>query len=345
MSTVVPAPMKGTGVVTGAQKVAAVLMQMDTAAAAAVMKRFTELEAEEITAEIVRMRRLDPRMAESALDEFAELSRDGRYSSRGGRDAALTLLEASFGTERAGDVMGRLSSLAGRAFEFLEDAEPAQLAALLDGELPQTIALVLAHLRPDAASAVIGGIDPEARTDVAQAFATMGTAVPEAVAVVATTLKSRTGGAVPARESIEIVGGIQPLVDIINRSDADTERALLEGLEARDPLLAEEVRSRMLVFTDLVKLDARDMQQVLRGIDSKVLAGAMKGAAAEIVEAIRSNVSERNRELLDDETRTMGPMRVSQIEEARGEVVRVVRELAAAGTITVRRGDEDEYVD
>lgn len=332
--------------VSGAQKVAAVLMQMETKAAAEVLKRFSEPEAEEVTAEIVRMRRLDPQVAERALDEFAALSRVGRPASRGGHDAALTLLEASFGVARAGDVMSRLTStLAGRAFDFLDDVEPAQLTDILDGELPQTIALVLAHLRPQVGSAVLGGIDPASRTDVAQAFATLGTAVPEAVGVVAATLKTRVGVVASPRESAEVLGGVQPLVDLINRSDIATERALLEELEERDPALAEEVRSRMLTFDDLVKLDARDMQQVLRGIDSKTLATSMKGAVAELVEAIRSNVSERNRELLDDEARSMGPVRVSQIEEARAEVVRAVRELAAQGVITVARGEEEDYVD
>jgi flagellar motor switch protein FliG len=242
--------------------------------------------------------------------------------------------------------MDRLASnLAGQSFDFLDDAEPGQVISLLEGELPQTIALVLAHLGPGQASAVLAGVDERVRTDVAQAFATMGTATPEAVGIVAGVLRQRAGAVVSPRESVEVVGGIAPLVDIINRSDVATEKAVLEGLEARDPELAEDIRSRMLTFEDIVKLEARDIQQVLRGIDSKILATAMKGAAGPVVETIRANVSERNRELLDDELQAMGPVRVSQVEEARAEVVRSVRELEAQGIVTVHRAEEDELVD
>jgi flagellar motor switch protein FliG len=258
----------------------------------------------------------------------------------------MGLLEASFGSERAAGVMDRLASnLAGQSFDFLDDAEPGQVVSLLEGELPQTIALVLAHLKPAQASAVLAGVDDHARTDVAQAFATMGSATPESVGIVAGVLRQRAGAVVSPREAVEVVGGIQPLVDIINRSDVATEKAVLDGLEARDPELAEDIRSRMLTFEDIVKLESRDIQQVLRGIDSKILATAMKGAAGPVTETIRANVSERNRQLLDDELQSMGPVRVSQVEEARAEVVRSVRELEAQGVITVHRAEEDELVD
>jgi flagellar motor switch protein FliG len=329
----------------GTQKVAVVLMNMDQARAAQVMKQFTDTEAEEVAAEIVRLRRVDAAVAESALEEFHQLTVSGARGARGGREFAAGLLEASFGSERAASVMNRVaSSMAGKAFEYLDSADPGQIQTLLDGELPQTIALVLAHLRPEHASAVIGGLDPSLRTDVAQSIAVMGTAAPEAVRVVADVLKVRAGAVVSAKESTEVVGGVQPLVEIINRASVSTERALLEGLEARDPDLAEEVRSRMLTFADIVKLESRDVQQVLRGIEASVLAVAMKGSSDQVTEVIRSNMSERNREVLDYEIETAPPMRMSQVQEARAEIVRAIRDLEAQGAITVLRGDEDEYV-
>lgn len=331
---------------TGSQKVAVILMQMDQARAAAVMKEFSEVEAEEIAAEIVRLRRVDPSLADATVAEFHDLSVSGRYQRRGGHDVAVGLLEASFGSERAAGVMERMASnMAGKSFEFLDEAEAGQVVTLLDGELPQTIALVLAHLRPQQASAVMSGLDVELRADVAQAIATMGTATPESVGIVAATLKVRAGAVVAPREQVEVVGGIQPLIEILNRSDVATEKALLEGLDERDPELAEEVRSRMLTFEDVVKLESRDIQQVLRGIDAAILATAMKGAPAAVTEVIRGNVSERNRELLDDELQSMGPVRKSQIEEARASVVRAIRELEATGAITMHRSDDDALVD
>lgn len=340
MSTVVRTAVSGT------QKAAMVLMQLDQGRAAEVLRQMSESEAEEIVAEIVRLQRVEPAVAEEAIIEFHEMATSGRRRTRGGMEIAIGLLESSFGAERAAGLVGRLASTAaGKSFEFLESVEPGQIQSVLEGELPQTIALVLAHLRPDQASTVLTGLLPTSRTDVAQCIATMGSATPEAVSVVADSIRVRAGAVAAPHQGATAIGGIQPLVDIINRSDVSTERELLDGLEIRDPVLAEQVRARMLTFADIVNLERRDVQQVLRGIDSAVLALAMKGAAEAVVSVIRANVSERNREILDDELRAVGPVRVSQVEEARAEVVRAIRDLEAQGTITIQRGDEDEYVD
>jgi flagellar motor switch protein FliG len=329
----------------GTQKVAVVLMSMDQEAAASVMKQFTEIEAEEIASEIIKLRRVESAVADEVMSEYHQLTVQGGWSSRGGKDFASSLLEASFGAERAGNLMSRVASnMAGKAFEFLDTVEPQQIITLLDGELPQTIALVLAHMRPEHASPVLAGLDDALRTEVAQCIGTMGTAIPEAVRVVADTLRVRAGAVTSSGESVEAVGGVQPLVEIINRADVSTERALLEQLGEIDPDLAEEVRSRMLTFADIVKLERRDVQQVLRGIDTGVLAIAMKGSTEAVIDVITTNLSERNRELLDDEAKALGPVRASQVEEARAEVVRAIRDLEAQGVITVQRGDEDEYV-
>ncbi|WP_174774783.1 flagellar motor switch protein FliG [Cryobacterium sp. HLT2-28] len=330
---------------TGTQKVAVVLMNMDRQRASEVMKQFTESEAADIAAEIVQLRRVDPEVTETTVLEFHDITTKGARNPRGGHAFAVGLLEASFGAEKAAGVMTKVaSSMAGKAFEFLDTAEPLQVLTLLDGELPQTIALVLAHLRPEHASAVLAGLVGSLQAEVAQCIATMGTATPEAIKVVTDTLKGRVGAISSSRDTSAVVGGIQPLVDIINRADVATERALLEALDASDPVLAEEVRSRMLTFADIVKLESRDVQQVLRGIDAAVLAVAMKGSTEGVVETIRTNLSERNREILDDEVKAMAPVRVSQVEEARATIVRAIRDLAAQGSITVQRADEDDYV-
>jgi flagellar motor switch protein FliG len=330
---------------TGAQKVAVVLMQLNRDSAAAVMAQLTESEASEVTAEIVRLRTVDPDVADEVMGEFYDIAVNGRTGARGGMDFASDLLAASFGSEKAAGLMNKLeSTLAGRSFEFLDDAEPGQIAALLDGEMATTIALVLAHLRSRHASAVMTLMADSVRTDVAQAIAVMGSSNPDAVAIVATTLKGRAGTIMSDKEHAEVVGGVQPLVDIINGSDAATERALLDALDARDPDLAEEIRSRMLTFADLVKLEPRDVQLVLRGTDAAVLALAMKGASPTVIDVIRANVSERNREILDSEIAAVGPVRASAVEEARADIVRQVREMEAAGNIVVRRNDEDDLV-
>ncbi|MEY9952189.1 flagellar motor switch protein FliG [Leifsonia sp. EB34] len=331
---------------TGAQKAALILMNLDQAAAARVMQQFSETESAEIAAEIVALNRVDRTQAEAALEEFHELAVRHQARVSGGRSAAIGLLEASFGTERAAGVMSRVaSSLAGRAFEFLDTAEPAQIALLLDGELSQTMATVLAHLRADQASRVLAALKPEIRTDVAHCIATMGSVSPEVARTVADTLRSRAGSVVKITGQQDAIGGVQPLVDIINRSSVANERALLEELDERDPELAAEVRSRMLTFADIVKLEPRDVQQVLRGIDVSMLAIAMKGSPDATREVIRANLSERNLEVLDEESSVLGSIRLSRVEEARAEIVRAIRDLEAEGQITVHRSDEDEYVE
>jgi flagellar motor switch protein FliG len=240
--------------------------------------------------------------------------------------------------------MNRLTvNMAGKSFEFLEDIEPVQILALIDGELPQTIALVLAHLSPRKASAVMSGLPGSLRADVALSIATMGSGAPEAIGIVADTLKLR-GGAAVSQQASKVVGGIQPLLEIINRTDAGTERSVLDGLDLLDPDLAVEIRAQMVTFDDIVKLERRDVQLVLRGLDAAVLATAMKGASEPVMETITTNVSGRNLEILESEIAALGPLRASQIEEARAAVVRSIRELEAEGQITIQRGDEEDYV-
>lgn len=329
---------------TDRQTAAVVLMNLDRAQAIEVMKHLTEAEAEAVAAEIIDLQNLDTATTAQALGQFHRIAAGHLPPARGGRDIAAGLLEATFGAERAAAVLGRVgSSSMNSSFEFLGSADPAQLATMLDGELPQTVALVLAHLPTDRAAAVLAALPDPTRTDVAHAIATMGTASQEAIAILADALRARTG-TFAARDAPEVLGGVEPLVEIIARSGATVEKALLASIEDRDSALAEDIRSRMFTFADIVKLDDRDTQRVLRGMDIRSLALALKGAHQPIADLIRRNVSERNRENLDEEARTIGPVRVSQVEEARAEIVRTIRALEAAGDITVQRADEDEYV-
>ena len=293
----------------------------------------------------MRLRRVDPALAEATVAEFHDLSVSGRYQRRGGHDVAVGLLEASFGSERAAGVMERLASNAmGKSFEFLDEADPGQVITLLDGELPQTIALVLAHLRPQQASAVLAGLDVAARTDVAQAIATMGTATPEAVGIVATTLKIRAGAVVAPREQVEVVGGIQPLVEIINRASRPTEKSILESLSASDPELAEKVRSQMFVFEDIVVVDDRSMQLVLREVATADLAAALKGVRDDVRDKVMRNLSERAALDLGDEIELLGPVRAATVGEAQARVVAALRAMEESGQIVIDRGGEDDLI-
>jgi flagellar motor switch protein FliG len=332
---------------TGVQKVALVIMQLSQEHAAEVMRQFSETEAEEIVGEIVRLRRVDGALVDQAISEFYERTQKSVSQSHGGLEFAEELLNASFGAERAAGFMDRVSStMAGTSFEFLDAADPHQISSLLAGELPETKALVLAHLSPSKASQILAKFDPAAQLDAAQAIASMRAASPEAVSIVADRLRRSARSVVASSERVEVVGGVQPLVDIINRADVATEHELLEALDARDPKLAEEVRARMITFADLVRLEGKGVQQVLRGVDVAILAVALKGASAELAAIVRENISERNRESLEDEVQNLGRLKKKQIDEARAEIARAIRELESAGTIALLRGEEseDEYV-
>ncbi len=334
---------------TGIQKAALVIMQMSRENAAEVMRLLSESEADEIIGEIVRLQKVDASMVDYAVKEFYAHTQMSAARARGGLEFAEELLNASYGAERAAGFLDRVSAtMAGTSFEFLDAADPHQISNLLGNELPETKALVLAHLSPSKASQVLAKFDSAVQLDVAEAIAGMRTATPEAVSIVADSLRRSARAVVTPRQRAEVVGGVQPLVDIINRADVATEHDLLEALDARDPQLAEEVRSRMITFADLIRLGAKDVQQVLRGIDAALLAIALKGATPELSATVRDNISERNRESLDDELRNLGRVRKKQVDEARAEIARTIRELEAEGTISLQRGeneeDEDEYV-
>lgn len=331
---------------TGTQKAAVLLLQLGKERAGRIMAMLDEKDIDDLAVEIVRMEHVDPRLAEDVITEFHQqaIGAGGLSVGRGGLGYAQQLLEASLGSERAAGVIERLaSSIAGQPFEFLLHADARQALSLLSGEHPQTIALVLAHLRPDHASAILAGLPPAVRTEVAHRIALMERASPDIVAIVAESLQRKASAVLTPRE-LSAVGGVQPLVEIINRADPSTEKFILEGLAEVDSALADEVRSRMFVFADVTLLEDRATQLVLRQVESSALAVALKGAPQEVRDKILRNLSERARENLLEEIEILGPTRLSQVEEARAGIVQIIRQLEESGQIVIRREGEDEYV-
>lgn len=330
------------GTLTGTQRAALLLTQLDQAHAAEVLRQFSDDEAERVSAEILALQRVDAEHVHQVVDDFYALSVSGNLLARGGRDVAEGLLEATFGAERAAGVMTRLTAtLGGRPFEFMDDVDPSTIRGLLENELPQTTALVLAHLSPQRASLVLAGLPEQLRLDVVECVARMGSATPEAVGIVADALRQRAGAVIDPRRHVDIVGGVQPLVDIMMRSDAATEKALLTALDERSPELADEIRSKLVTFADLVRLSARDVQQVLRGIDAATLSLALRGAPDAVAQTIVANVTERVRALIDEETGLHDRVRASQVDEARAEIVQSLRDAASRGDIVLARSDEE----
>jgi flagellar motor switch protein FliG len=329
----------------GLRKAAVLLVQMGREQSSKILSQMRDTEVEELTAEIVRLQNVDPELAYAVVDEFHDMVTARRFAGEGGLGFAKDLLEASLGEERAALVMERLSAAVMNApFKFVAQADPRQVQSFLQDEHPQTIALVLAHLSAERATAIISGLVPALQADVAHRIAVMDRTSPDIIRQVEEQLERKLSGVLLQGDMSAEVGGLQPLVDIINRADRATERLILEGLEGRDPSLAEEVRSRMFMFEDIITLEDRAVQLVLRQVETPDLATALKGVRDDVRDKVMRNLSERASENLADEIEMLGPVRVRTIEESQAKIVQAIRVLEESGQIVVRRGGDDEFV-
>ncbi|HEV7823454.1 MAG TPA: flagellar motor switch protein FliG [Mycobacteriales bacterium] len=330
---------------TGLRKAAVLLVQMGREQSAKILSQMRDTEVEELTAEIVRLQNVDPELADDVIDEFHGMVTARRFTTEGGLGFAKDLLESSLGEERAAAVMERLSAAVMNApFKFVSQADPRQVQSFLQDEHPQTIALVLAHISAAQATAIIAGLVPALQADVAHRIAVMDRTSPDIIRQVEEQLERKLSGVLLQGDMSAEVGGLQPLVDIINRADRATERLILEGLEGRDPALAEEVRSRMFMFEDIVTLDDRAVQLVLRQVETPDLATALKGVREDVRDKVMRNLSERASENLGEEIELLGPVRVRAIEESQAKIVQAIRVLEESGQIVIRRGSDDEFV-
>jgi flagellar motor switch protein FliG len=329
---------------TGAQKAAVLLLQVGQENAAKVLGHLRPAEIEELTAEILRLRSVSPEIAGVVLEEFHGMIASPLRGGLGGLDFAQSLLEGALGADGAAEVLGRVAEAAVvQPFQFLHQADPQQILTFLTGEHPQTIALVVAHLRPDQASMILGGLTADMQADIALRIATMEATSSEYVRLVEDVVQRRTSTVLQAKTNTA-VGGVQPLVDIINRADRGTERSILEGLATKNSALAEEIRALMFVFEDITTLDDRAIQLVLRGVETADLATALKGVTDTVRDKILKNVSERARENLLDEIEMLGPVRMSAVEESQQKVVAIIRQLEESGQIVLTRGGDDDFV-
>jgi flagellar motor switch protein FliG len=326
---------------TGLRKAAILLVRMGKEYSTKVLGGMSDAEVEELSAEIARLGKLDPVVVGDVIDEFYAMATT-KNAGTGGMDYARELLEASLGSERAQVVLDRLqASMNDMPFNFLSHADPRQLLSYVQHEHPQTIALVLAHIPAAMASSILAGLSPEVQSEVAHRIAVMDRTSPDVIRQVEQSLRRKLS-AVLQPDELSTVGGLEPLIDIINRSDRTTERLILEALEARSPEIAEEVRRRMFMFEDIVELDDRSVQLVLRQVEPADLATALKGVNEEVRDKVTGNLSERGRDNLLEEIDLLGPVKVKMVEEAQQKIVSVIRSLEESGQIEIQRGGEDD---
>ena len=329
--------------VNGTKKAAILLLSMGPDEAAEVLRHLRRDEVDALTLEVANLKRVERGLRDEVVGEFVKMVETESFLQEGGIDYARTMLETAFDSGKASEIIHRLTNfLHRRPFEILRRADASQVLSFLINEHPQTIAVALAHMDPTQASAVMAGLDPGVQGQVARRIATLGKIAPDVVREVEQILERRFSTL--AADEVSTLGGINAIVPILNNSDRTTERKILDALEALDPELADEIRNRMFVFENLVQLDDRAVQKVLRHVDSRTLALALKGTSGDVSQKVFANLSQKAAELLKDDIGVLGPVRIRDVEQAQREIVNVIRQLEDQGDIIVTRGERDEFV-
>jgi len=330
---------------TNIQKAAIALIAFGTEVSAQVLKDLSESELERLTVEIANLRDVPPEIEEHVIQECHDIYMARKYISQGGVDYARMLLEKAVGKNRAVDLLKKLeSSLTTTGFDLLKGIDPKQLAQYFQGEHPQTISLVLTQLNPQQASSVLTELPPELQAEVAYRVATMEKISPEILKQIETTLDAQFGTS--ASRDLSVSGGTKTIANILNLVDTSTEKNILQALDTEDAELAGEIKNMMFVFEDIILLDDRAIQRILREIETKDLSIALKAANEEVKRKIFSNVSERVSAMIKEEMEYMGPMRLSDVEAAQQRIVENIRRLEEQGQIVIsgRGGKEDIVV-
>ncbi len=327
----------------GRQKAAIFLVTLGAEISSEIFKHLRDDEIEALTFEIARLDNVDSEERDRVLMEFKELMMAQDFITTGGIDYARELLEKAVGSQKAVDIINRLtSSLQVRPFDFIRRTDPAHLMNFIQQEHPQTIALILAYLEPQKASIILGSLPQDIQSDVAKRIATMDRTTPEVLREVERVLEKKLSTI--SSEDFTAAGGVENIVEILNLVDRSTEKKIIEALEEEDAELAEDIKKRMFVFEDIVLLDDRAIQKVLREVDTVELAKALRGVEAEVQDKIFRNMSKRASQLLKEEMEYMGPIRIKDVEETQQKIVSIIRKLEDAGEIVVARSGEDEMV-
>ncbi len=327
----------------GVQKAAILLIALGPERSAMIFKYLKEEEIEDLTLEIANTRSVTPQVKESIIEEFYQVCLAQQYIAEGGIGYAKELLEKALGSEKALDVIGKLTaSLQVKPFEFIRKTEASQILNFIQDEHPQTIALILSYLNPSQAALIISALAPDRQADVAKRIALMDRTSPDVIKEVEKILETKLSSLV--NQDYTIIGGVDSVVEILNTVDRSTEKHIMETLEIDEPELADEIRKKMFVFEDILLLDDRAIQRVLRDVDNSDLGIALKGANEEVQNAIFNNLSKRLAVMIKEDMEFMGPVRMKDVEEAQQKIVNTIRRLEDSAEIVISRGGGDEIV-
>lgn len=330
----------------GIQKTAILLVAIGPEAAAQILRNMKEKDIERVTFEIANLEEISSEVIDQVVDEFFQMVKAQEFMSIGGIDYAQKVLDNAIGAQKASEIVRRVQSVqsqAQRGFNLLKKADHNQILNLISSEHPQTIALILAHLDARQTANILLNLPDEVRTDVVYRIATMEKVSSDLLEEIEDVLKGQIES-VYTRELNE-AGGPRAVAEILNLAGKTTERNILEDIERRDSGLAEEIRNLMFVFEDILLLDDRSIQRLMKEVDTKVLAVALKGSSEEIRDRIFKNVSERAANMIKEEIEYMGPLRVREVEEAQRLIVDIIRDLEDAGEIVIMGNDgREEFI-
>lgn len=329
--------------ISGIQKAAILLIALGPEKSATIFKHLKEEEIEELTLEIANTRSITPQVKDEVIDEFYQVCLAQQYIAEGGISYAKELLEKALGSDKAMDVIGKLTaSLQVKPFEFVRKTDPSQLLNFIQDEHPQTIALILSYLSAAQSALIVSALPPDRQADVAKRIAVMDRTSPDVIKEVEKVLESKLASLV--NQEYTIIGGVDAVVDILNTVDRGTEKHIMETLEIEEPELADEIRKKMFVFEDILLLDDRAIQRVLRDVDNNDLGLALKGANEQVQTTIFNNLSKRLAVMIKEDMEFMGPVRMKDVEEAQQKIVNIIRKLEDSGEIVISRGGGDEIV-
>ncbi|MCD8038968.1 MAG: flagellar motor switch protein FliG [Lachnospiraceae bacterium] len=327
----------------GIQKAAILLIALGPEKSSLIFKHLKEDEIEDLTLEIANTKSVSIQTKEKVINEFYEVCLAQQYIAEGGIGYAKELLEKALGADKAMDVIGKLTaSLQVKPFEFVKKTDASQLLNFIQDEHPQTIALILSYLSAGQSAQILSALAPEKQADVARRIATMDRTSPDVIKEVERVLESKLSSLV--NQDYTIIGGVDAVVEILNTVDRGTEKHIMGTLEVEEPELADEIRKKMFVFEDILLLDDRSIQRVLRDVDNNDLAIACKGSGEEVQNAIFRNMSKRLAEMIREDMEFMGPVRMKDVEEAQQKIVNIIRKLEDSAEIVISRGGGDEIV-
>ena len=325
------------------QKAAILFITMGPENSARLFQHLSDEEIEKITLEIANQKQVTPEQKAAVVSEFYQMAMAKDYLSTGGLEYAQNILEKALGSEKAISIINRLTtSLQIRPFDFLRKTDPAQLLNFIQNEHPQTIALIMAYLDPDQAATIISSLPAERQAEVAKRIAEMDRTSPDVLREVERVLERKLSSLVT--QDFTVAGGVKAIVEVLNRVDRGTEKTIIETLEVDNPELTEEIKRLMFVFEDIVMLDDRSLQMVLREVDTKDLSLALKATPPEVSAKVYKNMSKRAGDMLREEIEFMGPVKIRDVEEAQQKIVNVIRVLEDKGEIVVARGKGDEMI-